>query len=72
MLRLESFSETAESSDKGRARRLALQAISFANFRFYGFGCGKLPISVWFGARGTRMQFARFPACCTASATEHG
>ena len=42
------------------------------DLRFHGLSCGKFPISVWFGAWGTSMQFTSFPDRCTASSTRHG
>ena len=46
--------------------------LSFAGFRFHSLGCGEFPVSVWLGARGTRMQFASFPDRSTTSSTRHG
>jgi len=45
---------------------------AFCRFRFYGFGCREFPISVWLGARGTRMQFTGFPDGSTTRSTRHG
>ena len=44
----------------------------FLGLRFYGIGCRKLPVPVWLGAKGTRMQFTRLLDRCTASITRHG
>ncbi len=45
---------------------------SLAGLRFHVLGCGKLPVPVRLGARGTRMQFTNFPDRCTTSVTRHG
>jgi hypothetical protein len=45
--------------------------LSFTGF-FHGLGCGELPIPVWLGARGARMQFTNFADCCTTRVTRHG
>lgn len=41
-------------------------------FRFYRLGCREFPVSMWLGARSTRMQFTDFPNRCTTSNTRHG
>ena len=46
--------------------------LSFAGLRFHGLGCGKFPISVWLGARGTRMQFTSLLDRRTTSRARHG
>ena len=46
--------------------------IAFAELHLYGLGCGKFPITMWLGAKGARMQFARFLGSCTTSRTRHG
>jgi hypothetical protein len=46
--------------------------LSLAEIRFRGFGCGKFPVSVGLGARGTRVQLARFLGRCATSRTRHG
>jgi hypothetical protein len=48
------------------------ESLSFAGFCFHSFGCGEFPVSVWLGARGTRMQFTSFPGRSAASGTRHG
>jgi hypothetical protein len=47
------------------------ESLSFAGFCFHSFGCGEFPVSVWLGARGTRMQFTSFPGRSAASGTRH-
>jgi hypothetical protein len=39
---------------------------------FSGVGCGKLPISVWLGAKLTRIQFTRLPDSRTTGSTRNG
>jgi hypothetical protein len=54
---------------KGAQPRLLL---SFADLRFHGLGCEKIPISVRLGARGTGMQLTSFPDRCTTRSTRRG
>jgi hypothetical protein len=44
----------------------------FPGFRFYGVGCGKLPISVWLGAKLTRIQFTCLPDSRSTGSTRNG
>jgi hypothetical protein len=46
--------------------------LSFAPLGFHGLGGGKFPISVWLGARGTRVQFTNLIVGCTTSGTRYG
>jgi len=47
--------------------------LSFAGLRcFYGVGREKFPISVWLGAKVTRMQFTPLPDSCTTGSTRNG
>ena len=46
--------------------------LSLARLHFHGLGCRKLPVSVWLGAQGTRMQFTSLLCRCTASGTRYG
>jgi hypothetical protein len=48
------------------------RVLSFARLRFHGLGGGKFPISVWLGARGTRVQFTSLLVGCTPSRTRYG
>jgi hypothetical protein len=55
-----------------KSAAFASPPLSLAGWGFQGFGCGKFPISVWLGARGTRMQFTCFIDRCTTRRTRHG
>jgi hypothetical protein len=46
--------------------------LSFAALIFYGVGCGKLPTSVWLGAKLTRIQFTRLRDSRTTGNTRNG
>ncbi len=46
--------------------------LSFAALILYGVGCGKLPISVWLGAKLTRIQFTRLPDSRTTGSAQNG
>jgi hypothetical protein len=46
--------------------------LCFARLGFHGLGGGKFPISVWLGARGTRVQLTSLLVGCTTSRTRYG
>jgi hypothetical protein len=54
------------------AKPVLHRLLSFAPLGFHGLGGGKFPVSVWLGARGTRVQFTSLIVGCTISRTRYG
>jgi hypothetical protein len=52
-------------------RQSGMANVSFAELHFYGIGCRKLPVPVWLGARGTRVEFTNFSGRCSTGGATH-
>ena len=64
--------EPDSSRSPRNERCLASRLTIPAEFRFHSLGSGEFPVSVWLGARSTRVQFTNFPDRRTTSGTRHG